>query len=120
AGGRITMVSVYVGMSFPKVYDYNFGFPWTTRTVLARNTGTLAGNPRITTLTAKGGDTVTAKGKRNISLVAGGVARSNLMPASSNIPEIAQMYLPEPGGAASLVAGAGALLIVAVLRARRG
>jgi hypothetical protein len=51
-------------------------------------------------------------GKRNISLVAGGVARSNVgtvTPTATNntgVAEIAQMYLPEPGGTLSLFAGA--------------
>jgi len=122
--GRITMVSLYLGMNFPNVTNSNFGFPFTTMTVLARNTGTFAGNPHITTLTAKGGDTVTAMGKRNLSLVAGGVARSNVgtvTPTASNntgVAEIAQMYLPEPGGAASLAAGVVSLLAIAAARRR--
>jgi len=119
AMGQITMVSFYLGMTFPKVYNYNRGFPWTTKTVLARNTGTFAGNPRVTTLTAMGGDDVTAMGKRNISLVAGGVARSVIGPLISNTPEVAQMYLPEPGGALSLCAGTFALLAIAASRRTR-
>jgi hypothetical protein len=115
----ITMVTGFLGSAFPAAYNYNFGFPWTTMTVLARNTGTQAGNPRITTLTAKGGDTVTAMGKRNISLVAGGLARAIIGPVNSNTPDIAQMYLPEPSRAAQLVAGAFALLGIGIWRARR-
>ena len=115
----VTMVTHFLGNNFPAAYNYNVGFPWTTRTVLARNTGTLAGNPKITTLTAKGGDTLTAMGRRNLSLVAGGVAHTLMGPAISNTPEIAQMYLPEPGGAASLAAGALGLLAVAASRRRR-
>jgi hypothetical protein len=116
AGGRITMVSFYLGMTFPKVYNYNWGFPFTTMTVVARNTGTFAGNPRVTTLTAMGGDSVTAMGKRNISLVAGGLARSVIGPVTSNTSNLAHMYLPEPGGAISLIAGALALFAIAVAR----
>jgi hypothetical protein len=115
----ITMVTGFLGNNFPAAYNYNFGFPWTTMTVLARNTGTLAGNPRVTTLTAKGGDTVTAKGKRNINLIAGGLARAVIGPAIGHVPEIAQMYLPEPGRAAQLVAGAGALLAIGAWRGFR-
>jgi hypothetical protein len=114
----ITMVTGNLGNNFPAAYNYNFGFPWTTKTVLARNTGTVAGNPNIITLTAKGGDTVTAMGKRNLSLVTGGVARAVIGPITNNTPEIAQMYLPEPSRAAQLVAGAFVLLGVAVWRAR--
>jgi hypothetical protein len=116
----ITMVTQFLGNNFPAAYHYNFGFPWTTMTVLARNTGTFAGNPRITTLTAKGRDTVTAMGKRNISLVAGGVARAVIGPTIANIPEIGQMYLPEPRRAGQLGAGVLALLAVAALRPRSG
>jgi hypothetical protein len=113
----ITMVTSFLGNYLPSAYNYNKGFPWTTMTVLARNTGTVAGNPRITTLTAKGGDTVTAMGKRNLSLVAGGVARwVTASPLSKDVPEIAQMYLPEPSGAARWVAGVIALLAVAAAR----
>jgi len=115
----ITMVTGFLGNNFAAAYNYNFGFPWTTKTVLARNTGTVAGNPRITTLSAKGGDTVTAMGKRNISLVAGGVARAVIGPVIANTAELGQMYLPEPSRAAQLVAGAFGLLGVAAWRARR-
>jgi hypothetical protein len=115
----ITMVTGFLGNDFPAAYNYNVGFPWTTRTVLARRTGTSAGNPRVTTLTARGGDTVTAMGRRNISLVAGGVARFFVGPTISQIPEIGQLYLPEPARSAQLGAGVLALLAVAAVRARR-
>jgi hypothetical protein len=123
--GKITMVSLYLGMYFPAAKVTNYGFPFTTMTVLARNTGTVAGNPKITTLTAKGGDTVTAMGRRNINLVAGGVARSNTLSSTpvanntANVPEIAQMYLPEPGNTVSLLAGALGLLAIAASRRTR-
>ena len=117
--GKITMVSFYLGMNFPPVIDYNRGFPFTTRTVLARNTGTFAGNKRDTTLTAKGGDTVTAMGKRNLSLVAGGMARTVTGPFVMNVPEIAQLYIPEPSRAAQLLAGVLGLLAIAGSRRRR-
>jgi hypothetical protein len=115
----ITMVTAFIGSHFPAAYHYNYGFPWTTMTVLARNTGTFGGNPRITTLTARGGDTVTAMGRRNLSLVAGGVARSVIGPVVIPMPEIGQMYLPEPRRSAQLGAGALALLAVASVRARK-
>ena len=114
----ITMVYAYVGPNFPAANNYNRGFPFTTGTVLARNTGTVAGNKRATTLTAKGGDTVTAMGKRNISLVAGGMSRAIIGPVISNTPGIAQLYIPEPSRAAQLLAGAAALVGIAVWRSR--
>jgi hypothetical protein len=117
----ITMVTGHLGDVFPGGDNYNVGFPWTTMTVLARNTGTVIGNPHISTLTAKGGDTVTAGGDRNISLVTGGVARAVLAAGTSNTPEIGQLYLhlPEPGRAAQVFAGALGLLAIAFHRARR-
>src|SRR6266850_1871792 len=39
----ITTVSAYLGPAFPAGNNYNRGFPFTTMTVLARNTGTVAG-----------------------------------------------------------------------------
>jgi hypothetical protein len=115
----VTMVTGFLGTNFPGAYNYNVGFPFTTKTVLARNTGTVAGNPKVTTVTAKGGDTVTAMGKRNLSLVAGGVARAVIGPAITHAPEIVQMYLPEPSRAAQLAAGAFVLLGVAAWRWRK-
>jgi hypothetical protein len=122
---QITMVYGYIGPAFPPVHSQNFGFPFTTMTVLARNTGTVGGNKRDTTLTAKGGDTVTAMGKRNLSLVAGGVAfveseaEVDLGPFAGHHPHIVQMYVPEPSRAAQLLAGALGLLAIAAARQRR-
>jgi len=70
-------------------------------------------------LTAKGGDTVTAMGQRNISLVAGGMARAVFGPVTSNTPEIAQLFIPEPSRSAQILAGVAALLGVAACRRRR-
>jgi len=115
----ITTIGLYntKGM-FPPANNFNRGFPFTTGTVLARNTGTAAGQKRDTTLTAMGGDTVTAMGKRNISLVAGGIARAALGPITSNTPEIGQLFVPEPSRMLELVAGVAALLGIAAWRAR--
>ena len=60
----------------------------------------------------------TPMGKRNLSLVAGGVARAVIGPAITHAPEIAQMYLPEPSLAAQIAAGAFVMLGVAASRAR--
>jgi hypothetical protein len=114
----ITMVTGYLGAGFPAAKNYNYGFPFTTMTVLARNTGTALGNPAITTISAKGFDVVTGMGGRNISLVAGGLAATSL---GTNTPDIAQMLLtlPEPGATAQVLAGVLALLGIAAWRARR-
>ena len=99
----------------------NFGFPWTTGTVLARNTGTdLRGNAVVATLTGKGTDYVTGMGGRNIQLVAGAVAGVDLL--STETPSLNQMFLklaPEPRTSASWLAGVAALLGVAAWRSRR-
>ena len=58
-------------------------------------------------------------GKRNISLVAGGLARAVIGPLLSNTPEIDQFYVPEPSRAAQLIAGVAGLLGIAGWRARR-
>ena len=109
---RITMGTTYLGprSGFARVY---YGFPFTTGTVVARNFGSLG----TTTLTARGGDTVTAMGARNISLVAGGVAYAPI-PFDTGSPNITQVMLPEPG-AAGLLAGTAALLWIAASRATR-
>jgi len=52
--------------------NYNWGFPWTTGTVSARNTGTNMGNAATTTLTAMGTDMRSPFGKGRMTLVAGG------------------------------------------------
>jgi hypothetical protein len=96
----------------------NFGFAFTTGTVLARNTGKdVQNNPVVVTLTGMGSDVVTAMGARNISLVAGLVTGVDLL--ASETPSLNQMFLPEPGAPAQLAAGAVVLLAIAVWRSRR-
>jgi hypothetical protein len=113
----ITMVAFPAG-TFPSGTNFNFGFPLTTGKVLVRNYFT-----RTTTLTAQGYDkrgTPTAMGKRNLSLVAGGLAIARLVGAADQMtPEIMTMLLPEPGATLQILAGVGSLLGIAVWRARR-
>ena len=95
-----------------------FGFPFTTGTVLARNTGKdVQNNPVVATLTGMGGDAVTAMGARNISLVAGGVAGLDTL--ATEYPSLNQVFLPEPGAPAQWIAGVLALLGIAIWRSRR-
>jgi hypothetical protein len=114
----VTMVTSFLGSNFGAGVEYRWGFPWTTRTVLVRETTTHFGNPFVLTISAKGHDQITGMGGRNISLVAGGVSMLKIGPADLPTPVIAQMTLPEPGAAAPLVAGAIALFAIAGIRAR--
>jgi hypothetical protein len=115
----ITMVTGYGGKG-KSGSNANWGFPFTTMTVLVRVTGA-----KTTTLTGMGFDkrgTPTAMGNRNISLVAGGLAVATLAPPIGQLPgtpEIASMFLPEPAKTAQLVAGVAALLGVAYWRSRK-
>jgi len=112
-----------VGLPLGPGAAYNWGFPWTTRTVLVRNTGSVLGQARNTTFTAVGYDTVTAMGARNISLVAGAI-QVGRVPGVGDVPlsSMGRMWLqlmPEPGGSSGLLAGALCLVGIAVWRARR-
>jgi len=64
-----------------------------------------------------GGDVATGMGARNISLVAGAVFGNDTFATEG--PTLNQVFMPEPSGPASLVAGVVALLGIAVWRARR-
>jgi hypothetical protein len=116
---RITTVMTRVpGSGTPIATNKNFGFPFTTGTVLARATGRdIQNNPAIGTLTGMGGDAVTAMGARNISLVAGGVAGLDTL--ATEYPSLNQVFLPEPGAPAQWIAGVLALLGIAIWRSRR-
>ena len=107
--------------SGPGLTHYNYGFPFTTMRVLARNTGTDLGNPMATTLSAKGFDELTSMGGRNIQLVAGGVGVTSPLGNHGPTPEIASMALtlPEPVASIQLLAGALGLIAIAAWRARR-
>jgi hypothetical protein len=113
---------------FPAATNFNYGFPWTTMRVVARNTGTALGNPMITTLTAnKQGtmaasparDVLTGMGGRNIQLVAGGIGITNLLTLGSRTAEIGTMLLPEPDMTLQMLAGVLGLFGIAGWRARK-
>ena len=113
----ITALSYPVMAAAVGLLNMNYGFPFTTGTVLVRNTGTtFFKNPLVVTLTAKGGDTVTAMGDRNISLVAGAVAWTDLDTAT---PTLNQLFLPEPAAHVQCWAGVVVLLGIAAWRSRR-
>lgn len=97
--------------------NLKFGFPLTTGTVIARGTNPPALGPPVITQTVMGGESVTAMGARNISLVAGSLSQLDILGVRSS--GIQQMFLPEPSRAGQLVGGVVALLGVAVWRSRR-
>ena len=72
--GQITWSGPTVG-ALPADFQMNWGFPWTTGTVTAKNVQTNQGQPGTSTLTAMGTDSRTALGAGNITLVAGGTTR---------------------------------------------
>jgi len=109
------MVTGYVGPGAGG-NNQNYGFPWTTGTVLVRATGTtMGGGPGGATFSLMGYDNRTAMGLGNIQLVAGGIAQSSLQ-ASQGTATYSVMRLelaPEPGAIAGLLAGAALLGAVA-------
>ena len=112
--GRITMGTTDLGPR-PGMTFMHYGFPFTTGRVLVRRTGTQLGFPATSTLSAVGGDSVTAMGARNLSLVTGSLLAD---PVGNEWVGIAHLFLPEPGALAQRLAAVIALLAVAVSRAR--
>jgi hypothetical protein len=125
----IGTVMTYIAMGMTGT-NMNWGFPWTTGQIIVRGTGGNGmGGPVNATVTAKGLNTVTAtmmspmgkitaKSNRNIQLVAGGVAQSNIQ-GPNGTPNYTVMRLPEPGAALQLFAGAAALMGIAIWRRRQ-
>ncbi len=101
----------------PPDTNTNIGFPWTTGTVYAFNTGTNLGQPVTTLLTAMGSDARNALGSGFITLVAGGAAnRIQSNQQFANI-DVVSFNLPEPGS--TLMLGAGIALVGLLYRMRR-
>jgi hypothetical protein len=114
----LSMVTGLVGPG-PAGVNMNWGFPFTTGNIIVRGTGGNGmGGAVNQTVTAMGFDTTTAMGQRNIQLVAGGVAQSNIQ-GPNGTPNYTIVRLPEPGAAMQLLAGVAGLLAVAVWRARK-
>ncbi len=104
--------------NLPGATTINFGFPLTTGRVVVQGNWVQAGNPRITTLSAEGGDTTMA-GVRYLNLVSGGNALRNSV--SSGFTRTlhldgATIALPEPGVA---LAFGSSLALVGLLYALR-
>jgi hypothetical protein len=126
----ITSLGLNTGPAGLAAVAYNWGFPLTTKTVVARNTGTIAGNPHNTTLTGKGYDCVNKKGVgcavttgmgyRNINLVAGAIGVGVFSGLVVPTADFASVYMPEPGATLQLLAGALGMLGIAAWRSRRG
>ncbi|MGH8512722.1 MAG: hypothetical protein ACREV8_01990, partial [Gammaproteobacteria bacterium] len=94
-----------------------FGFPFTTGTVLARNTGTdVQKNALVITLTGMGGDVVTAMGARNLSLVAGALIANDALAAES--PGLDQIFLSETHGSLDLATSVALLAVLGAVRRR--
>lgn len=118
----ITMVTTRLNpaakSTMTALVNSNYGFPFTTGTVLVRATGNTPGpakSPATSTNTAMGVDkTVNGGNGRILTLVAGQMARTT---ENSNTPGI--LYMPEPNNSIQLLAGALALVGVAIWRARR-
>jgi hypothetical protein len=112
----------------PAGINKNWGFPFTTGQIIVRGTGSTAGKaPAGQTVTAKGFDKAATMltgiapavpGGRQIQLVAGGVAQSNIQ-GPNGTPNYTVIRLPEPGRTLQMLAGVAGLLAIAVWRGRK-
>ncbi len=123
SGGPSAIISMVTGSpigALPSQINRNWGFAWTTGTVLVRGTGmTPYGQPAGGTFSLQGFDNRTSMGAGDIQLVAGGVAQSQIQgPNATSNYTVLRLNLPEPGAAAQLLAGVIGLLAIAAWRAR--
>ena len=125
AGGKIqSSVTPNPTIMLGSTTNLNYGFPWTTGQVYARNTGTNMGAMATTTLSATGSDARTPGGQGVITMVAGGAsARLNSAQYFSAI-DIVRMTIgdapPTPASSpAGLAAGAVLMLLAVGYAARR-
>lgn len=120
SGGLLGMVTGTI-LTIPPGTNQAFGFPWTTGTVLVRNTGNTAlGAPNLQTLTAMGSDARTAAGGTgNITLVAGGLTNTSFHQAVPNLGIMRLTFLPEPGTLLQLASGVVGLAGLGLVRRSR-
>jgi len=129
--GATGMTMTPTGMG-PSGTNMNWGFPFTTGDIIVRGTGsngfggangqtvTVMGFDKATTMLGltKGMASVMVPGGRQIQLVAGGVAQSNIQ-GPNGTPNYTIIRLPEPARVMQMLGGAAALLVVAALRNRK-
>ena len=124
----VKSVMTKVGM-LPTGVNKNWGFPFTTGQIIVRGTGKTPGGKAGGggTLTAKGFDQaatmitgigVPVPGGRQLQLVAGGVAQSNIQ-GPNGTPSYTIIRLPEPRRSLQMLAGVLCLLGVAICRGRK-
>jgi hypothetical protein len=116
----ISMVTPPILGVLPVQINRNWGFAWTTGTIVVRGTGMAPyGQPAGGTFSLQGFDNRTAMGAGAIQLVAGGVAQSTSQgPNGTPNYTVLRLNLPEPGAAAQLFAAVLGLLAIAAWRAR--
>ncbi|MFP8871258.1 MAG: PEP-CTERM sorting domain-containing protein, partial [Myxococcota bacterium] len=110
-----------VGNFLPAATSTKHVFPWTTGTVSVPRVAFKQGVTYTETLTARGYDTVSTGGARNVGLVAGSYSRRTSGSGTELSPQmigIDLVFTPEPATTASLLAGVGLLGFLAARRRR--